>query len=156
MVRSNLPTLLSIPILLTLTKWAEQLSQRHAVQKLRNGQALYQILSSIKFLCRQGIALRGDGNESDGNFQRLLRMKAEEDPNLAQWMTRKENVYTNPDIQNDVIKLMGLKRLREITSCQDSPFITVMADESTDSSNKEQVTVVMRHVYEDIEVHEDL
>ena len=86
----------------------EQLSQQHAAQKLRNRQALYQILSSIKFLCRQGIALRGDGDESDGNFQQLLRMKAEEDPDLAQWMTRKENVYTSPDIQNEVIKVMGL------------------------------------------------
>ena len=46
----------------------EQLSQQHAAQKLRNSKALYQILSSIKFLCRQRIALRGDGDESDGNF----------------------------------------------------------------------------------------
>ena len=36
----------------------EQLSQEHVAQKLKNRQALYQILSSIKFL----------GNESDGNF----------------------------------------------------------------------------------------
>lgn len=103
----------------TIHDIGEQLSQQHALQKLRNRQALYQILSSIKFLCRQGIALRGDGNESDGNFQRLLRMKAD----------------ISPDIQNEVIKVVGLKILREITSeCQDPPFITVMADETTDSS----------------------
>ena len=60
----------------------EQLSQQHAAQKMKNRQALYQILSSIKFLSRQGLALRGDGDESDGNLHQLLQMKAEEDPNL--------------------------------------------------------------------------
>ena len=92
----------------------EQLSQQHAAQKLKNRQALYQILSSIRFLGRQGLAIRGDGNELDGNFQQLLRMKAEEDPNMAEWLKRKENVYTIPEIQNEIIKLMGLQVLRNI------------------------------------------
>ena len=34
----------------------EQLSQQHAAQKLRNSKALYQILSSIKFLCTESTA----------------------------------------------------------------------------------------------------
>ncbi len=134
----------------------EQLSQQHAAQKLKNRQALCQILSSIRFLSRQGLAMRGDGNESDGNLQQLLRMKAEEDPNLAQWLKRKEDVYTSPDIQNEVIKVMGLQVLREIASeLQDSPFLTVMADETTDSSNREQVTLIVRRVTEELEVHEE-
>ena len=58
---------------------------------------------------------------------------------------------TSPDIQNEVIKVMGLKILREIISeCQDPPFITVMADETTDCSKREQVTVVICHVCEDL------
>ncbi len=94
-------------------------------------------LSSIKFLSRQGLAMRGDGNESDGNLQQLLRMKSEEDSNLK----RKENVYTSPDIQNELLKVMSLQVLRKVaTDLQDSPFLSVMADETTDSSNREQVT----------------
>ena len=51
---------------------------------------------------------------------------------------------------------MGLKILREITSeCQDSPFITVMADRTSDSSNKERVTLVICHVSEDLAVHKE-
>ena len=122
----------------------EQLYQQHAAQKLKNRQALYQILSSIKFLSRQGLAMRGDGN---GNLQQLLRMKAEEDPNLAQWLKRKENVYTSPDIQNEVVRVMGNQVLREVAKdLQDSPFLTVMADETIDSSNREQVTLIVRRV----------
>lgn len=56
--------------------------------------------------------MRGDGNISDGNLQQLLQMKAEEDPNLAEWLKRKEDVYTSPDIQNKVIKEMGLHVFR--------------------------------------------
>ena len=51
---------------------------------------------------------------------------------------------------------MGLQVLREIaTELQHSPFLTVMADETTDSSNQEQVTLIVRRVTERFEVHEE-
>ncbi len=37
----------------------EILSSQHAISKGKNIEALHQIFSSIKFLCRQGLALRG-------------------------------------------------------------------------------------------------
>ena len=57
--------------------------------------------------------MRGDGDESDGNLQQLLCMKAADD--LADWLKRKENVYTSPDIQNELLKTMGIQLLRTIT-----------------------------------------
>ena len=77
----------------------EQLSSQHAPQKVKNSEALLQIMSCIRFLSRQGLAMRGDGDESDANLQQLLCMKAADNPNLADWLKRKENVYTSPDIQ---------------------------------------------------------
>jgi len=107
-------------------------------------------------LCRQGLALRGDGTEHDSNFNQLLALKAEEDSNLADWLKRKENVYTSPDIQNEFIKIMGDHVLQSIiTEIQNSLFITVMADEITDSSNKEQATIILRHITDGLEVHGD-
>ena len=57
----------AVEVILTLPSTTrdigEQLSQQHAAQKLKNRQALYQILSLIRFLGRQGLAVRGDGNE---------------------------------------------------------------------------------------------
>ena len=134
----------------------EQLSQQHHEEKLKNRQALCQVISSIKYLCRQGLALRGDGDESDCNLKQLLYMKSEEDPNLKKWLKRKDNVYTSPCIQNEIIKIMGLQVLREITkNVQGSPFLTVMIDETTDITNREQVTLVIRWVTEDLQVHEE-
>ena len=134
----------------------EQLSRQFAIQKVNNRQALYQIMGSIKFLCRQGLALRGDKEEKDGNLRQLLSMKAECDANLAEWLIRKENVYTSPEIQNEIIKLMGIQILRDIAlNLQSSPFLSIMADETTDSSNREQVTLFIRWVSDDFQVHEE-
>ena len=83
-------------------------------------------------------------------------MKAENDLNLKSWLKRKENVYTSPDIQNEIIKVMALQVLREITEdLQSSPFLTIMADETKDTTNKQQVTLVLRWVTEELEVHEE-
>ena len=132
------------------------LSEQHADQKIKNRHALYQIVSSIKFLCRQGLALRGHQDDTDGNMKQLLQMKAEDDAILAEWLKRKENVYTSPDIQNEILKVMGLQILRTISKeIHSSPFLTIMADETTDTSNKEQVTLVVRRVAEDLEVYEE-
>ena len=97
--------------------------------------------------------LRGDGCENNSNFKILLLVLAEIDLNLNQWMKRKENVYTSPTIQNEIIKVMGVKLLRELShDLQRSPFLSIMVDETTDVSNREQATVVIRSV-EGFEVH---
>lgn len=83
-------------------------------------------------------------------------MKAIENTNLTEWLKRKENVYTSPEIQNEILKVMGLQILRNVAAdFQDSPFLTVMADETTDSSNKEQVTLIICRVTQELDVHEE-
>ena len=65
-------------------------------------------------------------------------------------------MYTSPEIQNEIIKVMGLQVLRDISAhLQGSPFLTVMADETTDRSNGEQVTLILRQVTKELEVHEE-
>ena len=105
---------------------------------------------------RQGLSVRGDGDELDSNLHQLLHLKSESDPNLAAWFKWKENVYTSPEIQNELIKVMGTHILRNISKeLQSSPFLTfltIMADETT---NTEQVAIVFRHVTDDLLVHEE-
>ena len=43
-------------------------SQEHEAEKARNREMLLLVLQSVQFLARQGLPLRGDRNESDGNF----------------------------------------------------------------------------------------
>ena len=69
-----------------------ELSHQYARQKVNNRHALYQIFTSIKYLSRQGLSLRGDRDESDGNLSQLLRMKANDVAILMEWLKRKENI----------------------------------------------------------------
>ena len=99
-------------------------------------------------MCLQGLPQRGH-SEADGNFQQVLKLKAEEDPNHLEWLTRKENAYMTPDIQNEVIKLMGIEILRDMAEILHiSPFLTIMVDETTDILNVEQVAIFIRWVQE--------
>ena len=55
------------------------------------------------------------------------------------------------------IKIMGIHVQCDIATCvKTSPFFAIMADETTDKANKEQVTLIIRWVAEDFEVHEFL
>ena len=46
--------------------------------------------------------------------------------------------------------------LRDLTSSiQSAPFISIMIDETTDESNKEQVVICFRWVDDELDVHED-
>ena len=47
----------------------EQLSQQYSLEKANNREALHQILRCILLLCRQGLPLRGDEEEVDGNLK---------------------------------------------------------------------------------------
>ena len=135
---------------------SELLVTQLAKEKEHNRRMFLKIVSSIRFLSRQGMAFRGDRNDEDSNFLQLLQLKAEDDPDLLEWLKRKTSKYTSHEIQNDIIKLMAISVLRNITtSLQTSQFITLMMDETTDISNKEQVTFTIRWVSEDLEVHEE-
>ena len=57
----------------------ELLSSAHAQEKAVNRHCLLKIISTLRFLARQGCAIRGHGDESDGNFHQLLKLRGEED-----------------------------------------------------------------------------
>ena len=134
----------------------ELLVQQHAKEKECNRKMLLKILASIRYLARQGLALRGDGDEDDGNFLQLLKLKGEDDPAMLEWLKRKVNKYTSHEIQNDIIKVMAMHVLKNVaTSLQQSPFLTLMMDVTTDISYNEQTTIVILYVSEHLEVHEE-
>ena len=65
-------------------------------------------LSSLKFLLRQGLSIRGH-KESEGNLIQLFELQSNDCPELKQWLL--SNHYLSHDI---VITLMGNTLLRQI------------------------------------------
>ena len=66
---------------------------------------------------------------------------------MLDWLKKKTNKYTSPEIQNEILKLMALQVLREVAAnLHSTTFYTIMVDETTDVSNDEQVVLCLRWV----------
>ena len=79
----------AVEVVITLSKTTvdigEQLSLQHARVKEYNRKYFLHILSCIKYLVRQGLALRGDGDERDSIFFQLLKARGNNDIDFMQW-----------------------------------------------------------------------
>ena len=51
--------------------------------KCENRASLLKILSCLRYLARQGLLLRGHGNNKDSNFKQLLNVRGEDDLTFA-------------------------------------------------------------------------
>ncbi len=158
------------------------LSQQYACESAKNKRILLKILSSLRFLARQALPLRDHNDDHDGNLLQLMRLRGEEDTEVLEWLQRKSSKYLSPDMQNDqeedtevlewlqrksskylspdmqndLIKTIATHVLRHLShKLQESPFISIMIDETTDETNKERVTIVFRSVKDDFEIDED-
>ena len=69
----------------------ELLSSTLAEDRKNNRLMLLHILGVVRFLGRQGLALRGSAlsSEVDGNFSQLLHLFSEYDEQLACWLKKK-------------------------------------------------------------------
>ena len=89
----------------------ESLSAIHQQEKLEHHLCFLKILSNIRFLAWQGLPLRGHGDESDSNFNQLLKLQSEDDIRLVNWIEKKADKYLAPDIQNEILKVTSLQVL---------------------------------------------
>lgn len=71
---------------------------------------------------------------------------------IEQWMKKKTDTYLSHDIQDEILFLMSSHILRSLSKkIRDSGCFTLMCDECTDISNKEQLTICIRWVNENHE-----
>ena len=91
------------------------------------------IAENLRFLSRQGVAIRGDGNESDSNFHQFLLILSADNPELAQRLDKKKDKYTSPEIQNEVLKVMAILLSRSIVeTVRSCKLFVLIADEEAD------------------------
>lgn len=135
----------------------------------KNRQKLVPIIKSVIFCGRAGLSLRGhrdsgtevrllaDPNESfnrnEGNFRNLLKFRIDAgDQSLREhFQTASANAtYISWNIQNQIIDACNdiiTKKL--IIDVNEAKAFVVLADETTDISNKEQLTLCVRYVKND-------
>ena len=73
--------------------FAEMLSSQYAKEKADNRHMLCKILSTVRFLARQGLPLCGSGHEDDSNFIQLLKLRGTDNLRITEWIERKSSKY---------------------------------------------------------------
>lgn len=144
---------------------ATMLNKAREEQVSRNTRVIKSLLKCVIFCGKQGIAFRGHRDDSTsnsatnmGNFIELVTFRAENDDTLRQYLeTSPMNaLYTSKTIQNEMIELVGnAVQDRIIKEVNEAKFFTILADEVTDCSNVEQVSLVIRFVDNDKNIRED-
>ena len=136
---------------------ADLQSAKYAAQKSQP--LLFMIvLNNLRFLVRQRLALRGDGDESNSNVVQLLCLHGLNCGNVEvdSWLAKKANKYILPDVQNECMELMALHILSDVSkNIAKASCYSVMADKCTDCSNKVQFTVNIRWVDKQLKEYEN-
>ena len=150
-----------------------RLSQALAERVAINRQKLGSIMKTIVLCSRQNIAMRGhrdsvtdlerdvSGSDNHGNFLALLNFRIEaSDTVLGEHLSTaaRNATYISNTIQNQIIDVLADQvRQKIIQKVQAAKRYAVIANEVTDVSNKEQLSIVLRYVESDsLVVREDL
>ena len=96
---------------------------------------------------------QGQGNEDEeSNYNQLIHLRAKDHPELLTWSKKKKDKYTCHDSQNEIIKLMSHNILREVgDNIKKAKWFSIIRD----IANKEQLTICLRWVDDDLEPHEN-
>ena len=129
-------------------------------KRLLERKYLLKIMECIRYLARQGLALRGH-EEGDGNLTQLLKLMCKDNADILRRIDGEmklesgQRKYLHNDMQNEILQLMARKvLLKKLESVQSSQFFALIADESGDVSNKELLSICFRWV-EGLDVCED-
>lgn len=81
----------------------DMLSKQVTAEKQKNRQYLLKVLSSIRFLARQGLPLQGDSDDTDSNLHQLMVLRGEDYPSIHQFLGRQQLKYTSRGTQRIVV-----------------------------------------------------
>ncbi|KAF0709155.1 zinc finger MYM-type protein 1-like [Aphis craccivora] len=131
-----------------------------------NRKKILPIVKTILFCGKQNISLRGHrhetGNifhqnsdfiENDGNFRALLRFRIESgDSDLNEHLqnSNKNATFISAVTQNDIIQCCGDIVIKKIVEkVKKATYFSILADETTDTSHVEQLSISIRYVDSD-------
>ena len=125
-------------------------------KRLATRKYLIKVMEYIRFLACQGLAFKGNDN-----LTQLFELLNKNDPALLTRLDKEsylepgQHEYMHNDIQNELIELMAKQVLaKKLESIRSSKFFGIIADEYTDISNKELLSMCFRWI-KDLRVHED-
>jgi len=103
-------------------------------------------------LLREGLAIRGH-TEVEGNLLQLMTLWSEDCSGVKRWLDKHQ--YLSHDIVNEMIMLTGNTLLRTLlVDIREASWFSILADETRDISNEEQLVIIVRWVNKVFEVQD--
>lgn len=127
--------------------------QKHNDTVKKNRHILQRLIMCIKFCGAFELALRGHDesafSSNPGVYLGLVNFAAELDSSLAIHLKEATTFKgTSKSIQNDLLDAMFAVYQSEVSEqIKSAKFLAIEADETTDSSNQQQMVVVFRYVF---------
>jgi len=117
-----------------------------------NKQIIIILFDIARTLSRQGLAFRGDGDESGGNFMQLVKFLSRHNPLMQRWIKESSSrsykfTYLGSTPQNEFIELLG-KETRNIIAneIKEANIYSVSADTTPDISHQDRLSVRIHYV----------
>ena len=111
------------------------------------------LFTSVQYLARQCIAIRGHTLDS-GNLHQLLLTRCRDSPSLMVWFNKKQN-WNSPVHQNEILNMFSHSIVRQLVSeINKASVFSVIMDGTQDISGDEQESVCIRYVDENFVSHE--
>ena len=144
----------------------QQMQDQASILVQQNRLKIESILKTIVFCGKQNISLRGHREQADaaphtnpGNFRALLNFRVDAGDSVLEdhFESMSHNAqYISPQIQNDLIACTGeWIRKQIINDVKSAKFFSVCADEAADSSNQEQLPLILRFVDDSNSIREE-
>jgi hypothetical protein len=131
------------------TQLSKQLSSEQVVAR----KCLKILFTTVGFLARQGLALRGH-DEDEGNFMQLLHTRCRNVPELSGWLSRRKD-FIHHAIQDEILKLYSNAISRQILDdIRVSQNFSVIIDGTQDIMRVEQESLCIRFVDNNLIPHE--
>ena len=128
------------------------LNSQHKLELKTRRDSFLILMSSLQYLLRQGLAIRGH-EDMEGNLMQLLLLRAKDNRGLQKFIS--ERCYLSAEITTELIGLMA-KRVRDnlLSEIKKAGMFSLIADETTDISHKEQLCIAIRWVDDLFWIHE--
>ena len=137
-----------------LSKSYQDSIKRHDEEVRKNRKVLSILIDSVLFCGQQEIALRGH-NETEsslnpGGFRSLLRYASKLDVDLESHLEKsKAFLGVSATTQNDILECaLEVYRKEVVSQVGQAHFVAVIADETTDISVQNQLSIVLRYIHQ--------
>ena len=133
------------------------LSHSEVIQEnlsLWEGDLINKVQTFIQYLAKQGLLIRGHLYvDQNNNFQSLINLRCKDIEGLDKWLSRKTS-WSPHESQYEMMDLISKSLMRQLAAAMSKQSFAILADETSDVSEMEQLCLCICTTSEELVVEE--